>query len=143
MVNFHPYSSHFIFHKTVCQENHDFLNHFQQVFGSITKPLIEAVQLRHSKPLNSDVNDSESLEDLRLLFIENGDPSDQDNSTNNRTTRRASSLRLLMTYPTTTVHYLWRKFDDRFMRPVFGGRGFVPYVPSSPTGEEEETGQAS
>jgi hypothetical protein len=27
---------------------------------------------------------------------------------------------------------LWRKFDDRFMRPVFGGRGFVPFVPGSP-----------
>lgn len=45
---------------------------------------------------------------------------------------RPSSLRLLLTTPTHTVHRLWRKFDDTFMRPVFGGRGFVPQVPSSP-----------
>jgi len=41
------------------------------------------------------------------------------------------SLRLLWTTPTYTVHRLWRKFDDTFMRPVFGGRGFVPYVQTS------------
>lgn len=29
-----------------------------------------------------------------------------------------------------TVHYLWRIFDDTFMRPVFGGRGFVPGEPT-------------
>lgn len=46
---------------------------------------------------------------------------------------RPSSLRMLLTTPSRTVHYYWRKFDDAFMRPVFGGRGFVPYVPGSPT----------
>lgn len=45
---------------------------------------------------------------------------------------RPTSLRLLLTTPTHTVHRYWRKFDDAFMRPVFGGRGFVPYVPGSP-----------
>jgi len=42
-----------------------------------------------------------------------------------------------MRYPTTTVHYFWRKFDDKFMRPVFGGRGFVPVVPGSLHVEED------
>ncbi|CAN1285301.1 Sodium/hydrogen exchanger 2 [Linum perenne] len=42
-------------------------------------------------------------------------------------------LRALLTTPTHTVHYYWRKFDNAFMRPVFGGRGFVPFVPGSPT----------
>lgn len=46
---------------------------------------------------------------------------------------RPSSLRALLTTPTHTVHYYWRKFDDAFMRPVFGGRGFAPFVPGSPT----------
>ncbi|XAR52559.1 hypothetical protein NMG60_11020699 [Bertholletia excelsa] len=100
------------------------------VFGSITKPLIEAVLLKHTKPAVSDANDFTSLEDLRLLFLENGD---------DQTVPKTSSLRLLMTYPTTTIHYFWRKFDDKFMRPVFGGRGFVPFVPSSPTGAADET----
>ncbi|KAK0600453.1 hypothetical protein LWI29_015168 [Acer saccharum] len=119
------------------------------VFGSITKPLIEAVIPRQAKSLNSDVTDNQSLEDLRLLFLENGDSiDDQDDNNNNgnnsQPPRRASSLRLLISNPTTTVHYLWRKFDDKFMRPVFGGRGFVPYVPGSPTGEADaDTDEAS
>lgn len=46
---------------------------------------------------------------------------------------RPSSIRALLTTPTRSVHRYWRKFDDAFMRPMFGGRGFVPYVPGSPT----------
>ncbi|XP_034708018.1 sodium/hydrogen exchanger 1-like isoform X1 [Vitis riparia] len=106
------------------------------VFGSITKPLIGAVLLRHAKPTVSDATDIASLEDLRLLFLENGDPSD---GGNNQPSPKASNLRLLMRYPTSTAHYFWRKFDDKYMRPVFGGRGFVPYVPGSPTGAQDET----
>ena len=107
----------------------------KQVFGSITKPLIEAVQLRHSKPSISDFTDNP--DDLRLLLLEMGDPSNQGN---NQPFGRQSSLGLLIRHPTTTVHYFWRKFDDKFMRPVFGGRGFVPVVPgSSSSGEVEET----
>nr|AAQ72785.1 Na+/H+ antiporter [Oxybasis glauca] len=49
------------------------------------------------------------------------------------TIARPSSLRMLLNAPTHTVHHYWRKFDDSFMRPVFGGRGFVPFVPGSPT----------
>ncbi|KAK4771596.1 hypothetical protein SAY87_032128 [Trapa incisa] len=99
------------------------------VFGSITKPLIEAVLLRHYKPAVSDATDFPSIEDLRSLFIENGAESSSQQESN---APSRSSLRLLMTHPHITVHYLWRKFDDKFMRPVFGGRGFVPYVPGSP-----------
>ncbi|KAL7235064.1 hypothetical protein ACSBR1_018531 [Camellia fascicularis] len=107
------------------------------VFGSITKPLIEALLLRHAKPTSvSDVGDFASLEDLRLLFLENGDPTDNGSG---QTVTRRNSLRLLIAHPSSTVHYFWRKFDDRFMRPVFGGRGFVPFVPSSPTGAADET----
>ncbi|XP_015584654.1 sodium/hydrogen exchanger 2 isoform X1 [Ricinus communis] len=105
------------------------------VCGSVTKPLIEAVLLRNRKPMVSDATDIPSLEDLRLLFIEPGDASEQGND---QIAPKASSLRLLITHPTVTVHYLWRRFDDRFMRPVFGGRGFVPFIPSSPTGAADE-----
>ncbi|KAJ6434379.1 hypothetical protein OIU84_017979 [Salix udensis] len=106
------------------------------VCGSVTKPLIEAVLLRHRKPMVSDLDDNVSLEELRVLLLESGDPN---NSNNNQPARRASSLRLLISHPTTTVHYFWRKFDDKFMRPVFGGRGFVPFVPSSPTGAADDS----
>ncbi|RWW43694.1 hypothetical protein BHE74_00050613 [Ensete ventricosum] len=40
---------------------------------------------------------------------------------------------MILTAPSRSVHHYWRKFDDKFMRPVFGGRGFVPFVPGSPT----------
>lgn len=43
------------------------------------------------------------------------------------------SLRVLLSTPSHTVHYYWRMFDNAFMRPVFGGRGFVPYIPGTPT----------
>ncbi|KAH7543122.1 hypothetical protein FEM48_Zijuj02G0149700 [Ziziphus jujuba var. spinosa] len=110
------------------------------VFGSITKPLIQAVMLRNAKPATSDATDIPSLEDLRLLFIENGDDqSEQDRDEETSGVPKRSSLRLLMSHPTTTVHYFWRKFDDKFMRPVFGGRGFVPFVPGSPSGQAHET----
>ncbi|XVF42012.1 hypothetical protein PTKIN_Ptkin01aG0326000 [Pterospermum kingtungense] len=109
------------------------------VFGSITKPLIEALLLRHAKSNVSDATDIPSLEDLRLLFIENGEPSDSGDNQQQARVPKRNSLRLLITHPTWTVHYLWRKFDDRFMRPVFGGRGFVPFVPGSPTSVAGET----
>ncbi|PNY08277.1 Na+/H+ exchanger 1 [Trifolium pratense] len=102
------------------------------VFGSITKPLIKAVKLRHSKPSISDSTDIQ--EDLRLLFLESNCSINQ---SNNQAFHRQSSFRLMIRYPTTTVHYFWRKFDDKFMRPIFGGRGFVPVVPGSPPAEED------
>lgn len=102
------------------------------VFGSITKPLIEAVMLRHAKPAHSDATDIPSLDDLQISLLENCDPSDQGGT--NQPARRKGSLSMLISNPTSTVHYFWRKFDDKFMRPVFGGRGFVPFVPGSPTG---------
>ena len=102
------------------------------MFGSITKPLVEAVLLRDAKPAHSDATDIPSLDDLQILFLENGDPSDQGGS--NELACRKGSLSLLISNPTSTVHYFWRKFDDKFMRLVYGGRGFVPFVPSSPAG---------
>ncbi|KAF6142535.1 hypothetical protein GIB67_039499 [Kingdonia uniflora] len=103
------------------------------VFGSITKPLIEAVIFPNSQPANTDyLSESTNLEDIRLLFLEDGGPHGESSNP------KRSSLSLLIRYPTSTVHYLWRKFDNRYMRPVFGGRGFVPFIPSSPTGAQDE-----
>lgn len=96
----------------------------KQVFGSITKPLIEAVQPRHPKPTSFDSTDN--VEDLRLLLLENNGPINQ---SNNQPFQRESRISMLISHPSITVHYFWRKFDVKFMRPVFGGRGFVPFVP--------------
>ncbi|KAE8660232.1 P-loop containing nucleoside triphosphate hydrolases superfamily protein [Hibiscus syriacus] len=99
------------------------------LMGSITKPLIEALALlRHARQNVSDATDISSLEDLRILLIESGAPSDMLENQLAAASRRSS-----------TVHHLWRKFDDRFMRPVFGGRESVPFVPGSPTGAADET----
>ncbi|XP_047958974.1 sodium/hydrogen exchanger 2-like [Salvia hispanica] len=112
------------------------------VCGLITKPLV-----RFLMPSSKDLS--------RLMSSEPGTPKsftvpllasqDSDSELFNTTGHvtgadgvqqpavRPSGLRMLLTTPTRTVHYYWRKFDDAFMRPVFGGRGFVPYVPGSPT----------
>lgn len=92
------------------------------------------MKLRQSKPAISDSTDNQ--EDLRLLFLESNCSINQTNHHESQS-RRRSSLSLMIRHPTTTVHYFWRKFDDKFMRPVFGGRGFIPAVPGSPPAEEE------
>ena len=51
---------------------------------------------------------------------------------------RRSSLAMLLAAPTSFIHDAWRTFDDAYMRPVFGGRGFVPYVASSLTIVEDD-----
>lgn len=91
--------------------------------------MIEAVLLKDKKRLSSDATELDSLEDLRQLFIENESLVETSNSPQ---TRR-NSLISLMRHSTFTVHHFWRRFDDRFMRPIFGGRGFAPFVPSSST----------
>ncbi|GMH13169.1 hypothetical protein Nepgr_015010 [Nepenthes gracilis] len=100
------------------------------VCGSVTKPLIEVLLGRNAMPAVSDATDIPSLEDLGIPFLENGGQSEE----GHKKKPKGSNFRLFMRHPTWTAHYLWRKFDDKFMRPVFGGRGFVPYQPGSLTG---------
>ncbi|KAJ4955595.1 hypothetical protein NE237_012378 [Protea cynaroides] len=109
------------------------------VFGSITKPMIDALLFQQSKPSNTDASELPSFEELHISLLEDGGPVDEGSQ---REFPRRGSLSLLISHPTTTVHYFWRKFDDRYMRPVFGGRGFVPFVPGSPTCAEEPPSQA-
>ncbi|XP_022758089.1 sodium/hydrogen exchanger 2-like isoform X3 [Durio zibethinus] len=104
------------------------------VFGLMTKPLIRL--LLPSKHLSSPVS-SESFDSFPskpvtdLPLIANGQTADSEMGGDS--IPRPTSLRMLLTTPAHTVHYYWRKFDDSVMRPVFGGRGFAPYVPGSPT----------
>lgn len=57
---------------------------------------------------------------------------DSENDLTGSDVARPTAFHMLLRTPTHTVHRYWRKFDDSFMRPVFGGRGFVPFVPGSP-----------
>ncbi|KAI5676740.1 hypothetical protein M9H77_07690 [Catharanthus roseus] len=101
------------------------------VFGLLTKPLIRFL-LPISKSSSSFVSsDAGTPKSINIPLLDNQQDSEID--INGQEIVRPSSLRMLLTTPTHTVHRLWRKFDDTFMRPVFGGRGFVPLDPGSPT----------
>ncbi|KAK1296892.1 Sodium/hydrogen exchanger 4 [Acorus calamus] len=74
-----------------------------------TMPLVDIVIHRGARGSISRV---ESKDDFNLLLL-SGDAN-------------KSSLTLLMERPVHTIHAYWRKFDDTYMRPVFGGpRGAV------------------
>ncbi|XP_059440480.1 sodium/hydrogen exchanger 2-like isoform X1 [Corylus avellana] len=101
------------------------------VFGLMTKPLIRFL-LPHTKHTSSmTLSDSSTPKSVNAPLLGEGQDSEADLGDTN--IPRPGSLRALLATPTHTVHRYWRKFDDAFMRPVFGGRGFVPYVPGSPT----------
>ncbi|CAH8337568.1 unnamed protein product [Eruca vesicaria subsp. sativa] len=98
------------------------------VFGMLTKPLIRFL-LPHQRVTTSFLSDGNTPKSFRIPLI------DQDSFMDfagNHNVHRPDSIRGFLTRPTRTVHYYWRHFDDSFMRPVFGGRGFVPFVPGSP-----------
>ncbi|KAF2298558.1 hypothetical protein GH714_024114 [Hevea brasiliensis] len=103
------------------------------VFGLMTKPLIRFLlphpkQQQTSRAVSSDPNTPKSVT-VALL----GDNQDSLDDLGGNEFPRPNSIRALLSTPTHTVHYYWRKFDNAFMRPMFGGRGFVPFVPGSPT----------
>ncbi|KAK9691857.1 hypothetical protein RND81_09G224600 [Saponaria officinalis] len=102
------------------------------VFGTATKPLIKAI-LQGPMRGFSDATDIPSLDYLVLPSTENGETYSNENGDDDDD-QRTRGLSSLVKYPSSAVHHIWRRFDDELMRPVFGGRGFVPYEPASPTG---------
>lgn len=109
-----------------------FRNDNSQVFGLMTKPLIRLL-LPHT-PNHKEINiviatDTSTPKSATVPLL----GSAQDSEVDIDPIHRPSSIRALLRTPTHTVHRLWRKFDDAFMRPVFGGRGFVPVEPGSPS----------
>ncbi|KAK3004154.1 hypothetical protein RJ639_019050 [Escallonia herrerae] len=99
------------------------------VYGLMTKALVRFLMPPlHLIPIVS--SEPSSPKSTTLPLISNSRDSEADMGDHN--VPRPTSLRMLLSTPTHTVHHYWRKFDDRFMRPVFGGRGFVPLFPGSP-----------
>ncbi|CAN6479191.1 unnamed protein product [Victoria cruziana] len=86
------------------------------VFGLLTKPLIDVLLPHHR---GRQATRAESLSpkegDLHIPFF-----SLEESAANNRQ-RAMSSLTMLLETPVRTIHCLWRRFDDTYMRPVFGG----------------------
>ncbi|XP_057538878.1 sodium/hydrogen exchanger 1-like [Amaranthus tricolor] len=99
------------------------------VFGLMTKPLVR--KLLPSPRINIDESDPSSSKSLTVPLLEDGDYCEALSSSQMLNT--PTSFRMFFATPIPTVHHYWRKFDDSFMRPVFGGRGFVPLIPGSPT----------
>ncbi|TVU17837.1 hypothetical protein EJB05_33897 [Eragrostis curvula] len=95
------------------------------VFGLLTKPLLSLlIPPRPGLTMSSQLSSQSILDPLLGSLL--GSDFDVGQTT------PQYNLQYILTAPTRSVHRLWRKFDDRFMRPVFGGRGFVPFVPGSP-----------
>ena len=107
-----------------------------QVFGMITKPLIRLLLPASSNTVPSEPSSPKSLHSPLLTSMQGSDL-----ETASARIVRPSSLRMLLSKPTHTVHYYWRKFDDALMRPMFGGRGFVPFSPGSPTEQSVHAGR--
>lgn len=101
------------------------------VFGLLTKPLIKWLlpSMGHGSEPGSPKSLSRSLLDKEP---------DSEAGMNRSNIPRPYSLRMMFETPGNAVHYYWRKFDDSFMRPAFGGRGFVPHIPGSPDGSQTE-----
>ncbi|XP_057959434.1 sodium/hydrogen exchanger 1-like [Malania oleifera] len=110
------------------------------VYGLMTKPLVRFL-LPLPKHLSSMVSpEPSSPKSFTVPLIANGQDPEAD-LLGTQNVLRPTSLRMLLTTPSQTVHCYWRKFDNAFMRPVFGGRGFVPFVPGSPTEQTDQQWQ--
>ncbi|KAH7546816.1 hypothetical protein FEM48_Zijuj01G0241200 [Ziziphus jujuba var. spinosa] len=85
------------------------------VFGFLTKPLISYL-LPNSATNNLSREESKILkEDMNLPLL-----SFEESATTN-ILRAKDSLSMLIERPVYTIHYYWRRFDDAYMRPIFGG----------------------
>ncbi|XP_010546638.1 PREDICTED: sodium/hydrogen exchanger 2 [Tarenaya hassleriana] len=102
------------------------------VFGMLTKPLIQFL-LPQQKATTSMLSDGGTPKSITIPLLEGEQQDSFLELVGTPEMQRPNSIRALLTRPTRTVHHYWRKFDDAFMRPVFGGRGFVPFVRGSPT----------
>ncbi|KAE9611519.1 hypothetical protein Lal_00011921 [Lupinus albus] len=89
------------------------------VGGLLTKPLIRFM-LNPPKHVESSMA-SDLVSGKTLPLLSNGQNSESNIDTGNPIDS------------SKVVHHYWRMFDDTFMRPVFGGRGFVPVIPASTT----------
>ncbi|XP_062189430.1 sodium/hydrogen exchanger 1 [Phragmites australis] len=105
------------------------------VFGMMTKPLIRLLLPASCNTVTSEPSSPKSLHSPLLTSMQGSDLETAAHIV------RPSSLRMLLSKPTHTVHYYWRKFDNALMRPLFGGRGFVPFSPGSPTEQSVHGGQ--
>ncbi|XP_022150190.1 sodium/hydrogen exchanger 2-like [Momordica charantia] len=101
------------------------------VFGLLTKPIVRCMLPPSHRQIDGTMEAESPPKSLVHPLLHNDEDPGSDAGGSN--IPRPPSLRMLLTTPTRSVHYYWRMLDDRYMRPIFGGRGFVPFIPGSPT----------
>ncbi|KAG2394717.1 Sodium/hydrogen exchanger 4 Na(+)/H(+) exchanger 4 [Vigna angularis] len=86
------------------------------VFGFLTKPLIRYL-LPHAATRKNIIHEEpgSQLEDLNLPLLS------LEESAATNISRAKESLSMLIESPVFTIHHFWRRFDDAYMRPIFGG----------------------
>lgn len=94
------------------------------VFGLLTKHIInflfpQSSHVDHTQP--------SSPKSIMMPLLRHGHDVEAETG-ENESLLTTTNLQMLFSNPTNTIHHYWRKFDDTFMRPVFGGRGFISYV---------------
>lgn len=95
------------------------------MFGLLTKPIIDYLL---PQSLTADHTQPSSPKSIMMPLL--GHRVDVETEIGDDATlpTTITNLQMLFNNPTNMIHYYWRKFDDTFMRPVFGGRGFISYV---------------
>jgi hypothetical protein len=102
------------------QRFHGMFYIYLQVFGFLTKPLISYL-LPHQETIKTSHRESiHPKEDLGVPFLS------LEESVGTNMSRAKDSLSRLIERPVFTIHFYWRKFDDAYMRPVFGGPVSTP-----------------
>ncbi|QCD78246.1 solute carrier family 9 [Vigna unguiculata] len=86
------------------------------VFGFLTKPLMRYL-LPHAPTRKNIINEESGppSEDLNLPLLS------LEESAATNISRAKESLSMLIESPVFTIHHYWRRFDDAYMRPFFGG----------------------
>ncbi|KAM7492751.1 hypothetical protein LguiA_035672 [Lonicera macranthoides] len=83
------------------------------VFGFLTKPLV-----RYLLPQNASSDSREPKspkEDMTLPLLS------FDETAETNINRAKDNLSMLMERPVYTIHYYWKRFDNAYMKPIFGG----------------------
>jgi hypothetical protein len=93
-----------------------------QVFGFLTRPLISAMLPHHRQGEEAtrgghSTGSNSPKDDFILPFLSDEEAS----GSGSGFIQAKKSISMLLERPVHTVHIHWRKFDDRFMRPIFGG----------------------
>ncbi|KAJ4981583.1 hypothetical protein NE237_032420 [Protea cynaroides] len=85
------------------------------VFGFLTKPLINVLLPHHAMENHHHQDPNSPNAELKLPLL-----NFEEHATTNFL-RAESSLSMLIERPIYTIHFYWKKFDNTYMRPIFGG----------------------